>query len=155
MIEIQNISNAKIDDLVNLLLDEKTQLFEIYVPKSTQLFASTYEDIANEYAMLAFAGQKLSEMADEFSYYYVAPTTHESVLFEIKTNDIKQLAETILFLSYGYDNEPEGEEIYYLYEVYDFIEKVKSEEIVPVCPDFIEDYQEYIEQADNGENDDE
>lgn len=155
MIEIQDISNTTIDDLVNILLDEKMQPFEIYVPKSTQLFASTYEDIANEYAMLAFAGQKLSEVADEFSYYYVSSTDHKSVLFEIKTKDIKQLAETILFISYGYDNEPEDEEIYYLDEVYDFIEKVKSDKIIPVCPDFIEDYQEYIEQANNSKNDDE
>jgi len=104
MIEIQKISNATIEDLLNLLFAEKEQPFEIYVPKSTQLFASTNEDIATDYAMLAFAGQKLSEIADEFSYNYVSPTNHDSVLFEIKTDDIKQLAETILFISYGYNN---------------------------------------------------
>lgn len=39
--------------------------------------------------MLAYAGQKLSEVADEFSYDYVSPSNHESVLFEIKTNNVK------------------------------------------------------------------
>ena len=152
MIEIQDINNATIDDLINLLLDEKVQPFEIYVPKSTQLFASTYEDVANDYAMLAFAGQKLNEVADDFSYHYVSPSEHESILFEVKTNDINRLAKSILFVSYGYNNEPHNEEIDYLDYVYDFIEKVNVNEIVPACPDFIEDYREYKEQA-NGEED--
>lgn len=153
MIEIQNISNTTIDDLVNLLLDEKTQPFEIYVPKSTQLFASSNEDIANDYAMLAFAGQKLSEVADEFSYYYVSPSDHDSILFEIKAKDLKPLAETILFISYGYNNEPEGEEIYYLDEVYDFIEQVEEDKSSAVCPDFIEGYREYSQVTDDKDDD--
>ena len=154
MIEIQDIRTNSVDDIINRLLDEKTQPFEIYVPKSTQLFASTYEDIANDYAMLAFAGQKLNEIADEFSYYYVSPSDHESILFEVKTNDINQLAKAILFLSFGYSNEPQDEEIIYFDDVYDFIEKVDTGEIIPACPDFIEDYQEYREQVD-GEEDEE
>jgi hypothetical protein len=152
MIEIQEIKNVTTEDIVNLLLGEKEQPFEVYVPKSTQLCFSSNEDIANDYAMLAFAGQKLSEVADEFSYDYVSPTNHDSVLFEIKTDDIKQLAETILFISYGYNNDPEDEEIYYLDEVYDFIDKVKTGDTIPVCPDFLNDYHEYYEQADNDED---
>jgi hypothetical protein len=147
MIEIQDISNATIDDLVNLLLDEKAQPFEIYVPKSTQLFASSSEEIAIDYAMLAFAGQKLNEVSDEFSYYYVSPSDHDSVLFKIKAKDIRQLAEALLFISYGYNNEFE-DEIYYWGEIDDFIEKVKNGEIIPICPDFIKDHQEYNMQAD-------
>ena len=147
MIEIQNIRNATIDDVVNLLLEERTQLFEIHIPKSTKLFASLNEDIANDYAMLAFAGQKLNEVADEFLYNYISPSEHYSILFEIRTKDIKQLAGAILFISYGYNNEPEGEKIYYLDQVYDFIEKVEAGIITPVCPDFIEDYQEYNKQS--------
>lgn len=153
MIEIQNINSTTIDDLLNLLLDEKTQPFEIYVPKSTQLFASSNKDIANDYAMLAFAGQKLSEVADDFSYYYVSPSDHDSVLFEIKAKDIKRLAETILFISYGYNNEPEDEEIYYSDEVYDFIEKVEEGNTLPICPDFIEDYRVYSQVPDEKDDD--
>jgi hypothetical protein len=155
MIEIQEIKNVITEDIINLLLDEKEQPFEIYVPKSTQQSFSSYENIADDYAMLAFAGQKLSEVANDFSYNYVSPVNHESILFEIKTNDIKQLAEVILFISYGYSNESEDEDIYYLDEVYDFIEKVNTGEIIPSCPDFIEDYQEYSEQVSDNEDTDE
>ncbi len=152
MIEIQNVSNVTLDDLVNMLLDEKKQPFKIYVPKSTQLFASSHEDIANDYAMLAFAGQKLNEVADEFSYYYVSPSEHDSVLFEVKVKDIRRLAEVILFISTGYNNVAVDEETDYYGEVYDFIEKVENREINPICPDFIEDYQDHAGVTDEGNN---
>ncbi|NDV80137.1 MULTISPECIES: hypothetical protein [unclassified Dysgonomonas] len=155
MIEIQDIQTNNIDDIINRLLDEKEQPFEIYVPKSTQTFSSSNRDIANDYAMLAFVGQKLDEVADDFTYYYVSPSAHDSVLFEVKTNNIKQLAETILNISYGYGNDSEEDEIYFLDDVYDFIEKVITGEVVSVCPDFIEDYQEYNEYADESEGSDE
>lgn len=147
MIEIQNIQNARAEDILNLLLAEKGQPFEIYVPKSTQLCFRPMKSIADDYAMLAFAGQKLSEAADEFSYSYISPVEHESILFEIKTNDIKQLAEAILLITYGYNNAPEDEEIYYLDEVYDFIDGVNKGEIIPVCPDFVNDHREYYMQV--------
>jgi hypothetical protein len=37
MIEIQKIKNVTTEEITNLLLDEKEQPFEIYVPKSTLL----------------------------------------------------------------------------------------------------------------------
>ncbi|OJV81783.1 MAG: hypothetical protein BGO34_08325 [Bacteroidia bacterium 44-10] len=151
MIEIQDIQTNDVDDIIARLLDEKAQPFEIYIPRSTQVFHSSNVNIENDYAMLAFAGQKLSEIAYKFSYHYVSPSDHSSVLFEIKTNEINKLAEVILDISYGYGNDPDGEEIYYLDDVYDFIEKVKKEEITPVCLDFIEDYLRYNESG--AEND--
>jgi hypothetical protein len=155
MIEIQDVQTNDIDDIINRLLGEKEQPFEIYVPKSTQTFASSNRDIANDYAMLAFVGQKLNEVADDFTYYYVSPSAHDSVLFEVKTKKIKQLAETILNISYGYSNDSEEDEIYFLDDVYDFIEKVTTGEVISVCPEFIEDYQEYNGYADESEGSDE
>lgn len=149
MIQIQDIKSVLIEEIVNLLLDEKVQPFEVYVPKSTQLFASTYRNIADDYAMLAFAGYKLNEVADEFSYSYISPANHDSVLFELKANNIEQLAETLLYISYGYGNEPQDEEVSYLDDVYDFIEEVSKGRIMPVCSDFIEDCLKYNKCADN------
>jgi hypothetical protein len=150
MIEIQKIENVTTEDITNLLLNEKEQPFEIYVPKSTLLFSSSSEEIAIDYAMLAFAGQKLSEVADKFSYNYVPPAYHDSVLFKVETNKIKQLSEIILFISYGYNNDaPEDEEMDYPTEVDDFIDQVNAGKIFPACPDFIKDSQEYFKQADD------
>jgi hypothetical protein len=48
--------------------------------------------------MLAYAKQKLNEIADDFRYYYVSPCAHESVLFMINTSNIKQLGEIKLHM---------------------------------------------------------
>lgn len=146
MIEIQNIIDKDEKEIINLLLNEKEQPFEIYIPKSTKLYFSESSEIANDYAMLAYAGQRLSEVAQEFDYWYVSPVDHKSVLFEITAKDIELLANTILYLSDGYNN-PSEDGFSYIDEVYSFIEKVKSKEIIPICPDFIEDYEEYSREA--------
>ncbi|MDR0605926.1 MAG: hypothetical protein LBG80_16675 [Bacteroidales bacterium] len=84
--------------------------------------------------MLAFAGQKLSEIADKFAYNHAPPTNHESILFKVKTSEIKQLSKIIPFIFYGYDNDLEDEEMYFLDEVYDFIEEVNIGRYFPLIP---------------------
>lgn len=145
MIEIQNIQTNSLADLVALLAENTEQSVEIYVPKSSVDSFSSNEDIATDYAMLAFAGQKLYEIADEFSYDYVSPHEHASVRFKLVTDDIKRLAEVLLYISYGYNNEPTEEEVYYLDEVLDFVDKVDNGTISPVCHDFVDDYHSYKE----------
>lgn len=143
MIEIQDIKTDNINDIINSLLNKDTGLYEIFIPKLTQVFSSSNEDIANDYAMLAYAGQKLNEIAEDFRYYYVSPCDHKSVLFVIKASNIKQLAEIILHISYGYGNDSTKDETDYLDDVYDFIEKVQVGKVIPICSDFIEEYQKY------------
>jgi hypothetical protein len=150
MIEIQKMTAKKESDIINLLLDEQQQPFKIYIPKSTALFSSTSSDIANDYAMLAFAGQKLSEVADSFDYHYVSPVNHESVLFEVETKNFNLLAKVLLYISHGYNDES-TEEVFYNDAVYDFIDKVNKGEVSSVCPDFIDDYLEYYQE--NNEED--
>ena len=144
------------EDVINLLLDQKEQPFNIYVTKSTLLYHSTYEDIANDYAMLAYAGQILNDASDNFEYNYVSVAEHSSVLFEVTAKDLEKLASVILELSYGYNNEPQdGEEIFYLDDVYQFIDDVKEGKIDAVCIDFIEDHEQYLKEADEQEKEDE
>lgn len=144
MIEIQDIKNHSVEDIIDLLLDEKVQPFKIYVPKSTVLFSSTNEDIANDYAMLAYAGQKLSDSSDNLDYEYISPNIHSSVCFTISTKNIEKLATAIYEVSLGYNNEAE-EEVIYLDEAYQFIDDVENLKVVPACKEFIEDYNMYNE----------
>ena len=93
MIEIQNIKNCSKEGIIDLLLDEKTHQFEIYLPKETVLFSSSSLDIANDYAVLAFSGQKLKNASDTFEYNYVSPSEHSSVCFKCEAKKIeKQLS---------------------------------------------------------------
>jgi hypothetical protein len=84
MIEVQEIRTSNIQEIVDMLLEQRSQPFEIYAPKSTQLHFSEQTAIADDYALLAYVGQRLKEVSDEFSYEYVSPNEHESVLFEVK-----------------------------------------------------------------------
>lgn len=144
MIEIQNIEKATFDNIVNLLLDEKQQPFNIYIPKSTVLYRSTSENIANDYATLAYIGQKLSQASENFNYEYVSPHEHKSALFQVRTANFTELAEIILELSFEFNNESEDiEESYFLDDVYQFIDDVENKQVIPACQDFLDTYYEF------------
>ncbi len=102
MIEIQDITTSNIQDIIDILQGESDQPYEIYAPKSTQLYFSEDSAISDDYALLAYVGQKLHDIADEFSYGYVGPNQHDSVLYEVKVKDIQVLAKVLLELSYQY-----------------------------------------------------
>jgi hypothetical protein len=102
--------------------------------------------IADDYALLAYVGQRLNDVSDEFSYEYISPDKHESVLFEVKTNKIEKLAETLLELSYNFNNDPDPDEYIPFEDVNDFIDKVQALEITPACPDFIEVYMKFYDE---------
>jgi hypothetical protein len=156
MIEIQNIREMTEEDIANLLLDQKKQPFEIYITKSTQLYSSTNEDIAIDYAMLAYSGQLLKDVSDGFVYDSVGVAEHKSILFEVSGNDIPKLAKAILEISIGYNNEHEDyDDFYYHDNVEQFLEYSNNNHIIPACPDFLEIYNEYIEEEEYSDDNDE
>ena len=153
MIEIQNIIEMTEEDIFNLLLNEKKQSFEIYVPKSTQLYSSTNQDIAIDYAMLAYSGQLLKDASNEFDYDSVSVANNASVLFEVSAADIPKLLKAILEISIGYNNEHEDYDDFYFHEnVEQFLDDSNNNQIIPACPDFVEIYNEYIEEEDDDED---
>lgn len=114
MIELQEIKTTNIEKIIDILLDQKLQPFQIYAPKSTQLGFSRQSAIAEDYALLAYVGQQLKDVSDEFSYEYVSPNEHKSILFEVKTRDIEKLAKILLELSYNFNNEPDSDDFFHL-----------------------------------------
>ena len=84
MIEIQQLEGLDLEQTLNLLLEEKSQPFEIYIPKNTQQYFSENDSISVDYANLAYSGQLLFEVSDSFEYERVSSDKHESVLFKIK-----------------------------------------------------------------------
>lgn len=155
MIEIQNITEMTEEDIANLLLDQKKQSFEIYVPKSTQLYSSTNQDIAIDYAMLAYSGQLLKDASGGFEYDSVGVAEHTSVLFEVSVVDISKLSKAILEISIGYNNEHKDYDDFYFNEnVEQFLDDANNNQIIPACPDFIEIYNEYIDEEEDDDDDD-
>lgn len=144
MIDIVDLEEGTaLDDIIDLLEKEEDGSYIIFVPKTTQRFFSSSEDIANDYAKAAFAGQKLKEISEEFDYDSVTPDEHESISFTIKGVEEEVLAETLLEISYHYVNEPE-DAIATIDELNCFVEEVESGKIEAACPDFIDYYYEFV-----------
>ncbi|KYH05860.1 hypothetical protein A1704_12260 [Chryseobacterium cucumeris] len=144
MIEIQDIKTNNNNDIVNLLLDEE-QPFDIYFPKYTILFSSTNEDIAYDYARLAYVGYKLNLLSDNINYDVVHPHDHSSISFEITTKNIDSLASLLLELSYLYENDDESDLEYNFWDdVFQYIYEVENNISPPTCPEFIEIYHEFV-----------
>lgn len=154
MIDIAELSETALEDIKDIIEDENSTEYEIYVPKSTQLFSSEKSAIAYDYAYAAYSGQLLATIALSFEYEYVGPEVHASIGFTVKVNDKEALAGTILKISYLYVNDHENPEYDPNEEVNLFLEKVQNDEIAPACPDFVELFFEYIEEADEEENED-
>jgi len=149
MIEIQDLENLKKEEVIALLLTQENP-FEIYIPKETEQFFNTNESICNDYAYLAYAGQRLAAISKSFKYEQVPPTQHVSVRFEIDVDDLEKLAETLLDLSYGYVNESSDEEFNYFEIVEEFMDHVDKQLTIAACSYFIKIHNEYLhKQADN------
>lgn len=153
MIEVNKLTGYDLDQIVTLLNKEKTATFEIAVPKSTVQFSSTNEDIAYDYLQGAYAGQQLSEVADEFECEYISATDHVSFEYTVKTSNIKALAEVILELSYGFGNGNDEDFENFHEAVYGFSDELETLKIS--CPDHIETYKEFLAQAEENAEDDE
>lgn len=145
MIEIQQLYELNLEQVIDLLLEEGTQPFEIYIPKETQLYFSDRAAISADYCDLAYAGQLLYDISEEFDYEEVSPELHESVCFTIKVKDIEKLAVSLLEISYGYVNDHPDDEDYsfvelssnYLYEIEQGkIHKVACQYFVDICKEF-------------------
>ncbi|HEX6982893.1 MAG TPA: hypothetical protein VF181_09035 [Balneolaceae bacterium] len=149
MIEIQNLYQKSKKKIVNLLLDEQVQPFEICVPKSTRLFHSEKQAIAIDYAKLAYSGQLLSTCAQSFDYEAIKPHLYESALFQIRTNNIEELANALFKVSFGYVNDPEdeffSEETFYFDEYANqFLYEIKQGIREPACKYFYQAYLEFL-----------
>jgi hypothetical protein len=153
MIEIEQLRGLEVERVIDLLLEQKIQPFEIYIPKETSLYNNERTDISVDYLHLAFAGQRLSEASQEFKYHIVYPQDHESVLFEIKTNNLEGLSEALLDISFGYVNDHEDDS-YFPEMVSGFEGDIEQKDYKIACPEFIEIYREFMnEEEDEGEDD--
>jgi len=137
MIQLQDLKGLSKEEIVDLILDQKQQPFEIYIFKSTKKHFSDPRAIWLDYLYLSYTGQMLYNIANEFSYKEVPPEDHESVLFLIRVNDINELAETLLDICCGYENNPENGEFDYVVSAGEYLAEVESGEIKPACPYFI------------------
>jgi hypothetical protein len=155
MIDIALLSGTTLNDILVLVEKEDTNAYEIFVPKSTQLYFSEKSSIAYDYAYAAYAGELLSSLGTNFTYEQVPPEFHESIGFTFQTNDKQKLATTILEISYLYVNDRDDPEYLDIEDVNQFLEDVENGNLKPACPYLSGLFFEFWRQSEAENDDDE
>lgn len=143
MIHINQLQNLSKEQIVDVLLDQKIQPFKICVPKESSLFNSESREISIEYLHLAFCGQQLSNVSDEFSYNHVQPSERNDICFKVRTNNLELLSDVLLDISYGYVNDHE-DDFYFPELVAEFEGNIEMEGYEVACPEFVKYYREFM-----------
>jgi len=94
-ININELSNFDSTALYEFLFLKRESVFEITIPRET--IKSDNYDVFNEFLSAAYAGQRLSEIADSFAYYVPYVNSKQPFLFEVTITEMGKMAE-ILFL---------------------------------------------------------
>jgi len=146
MIEIQSIEDSSYEDVLNIVLGEKEQPIELYLPKQTVLFSSSDENIAEDYLRISYFGQLLSEVAENLTFEVVSPSEHTSIKFVIHAKNFAKLAQVIYAISHSFNNYFE-EDIYcdISEELLSFEDEVLTGKLTPFCEYFFDTYKEFRE----------
>ena len=94
-ININKFSNYNSKSLYEYLFLQREKVFEITIPRKA-IKKDSY-DIFSEYLSAAYAGQRLSEIADSFAYYVPDVNSNRPFIFEVTIPEIGKMAE-ILYL---------------------------------------------------------
>ncbi|HWW37837.1 hypothetical protein [Pedobacter sp.] len=151
MIDLTALSGTSIEGILNIVIQNDSERYEVYVPKSTQQYFSDRIAIADDYAKAAYSGHLLSLISESFIYEEAVPAAHESILFEIETKDTSGLAQILFDLTFIYginsDSEIEDADVdNYDEDLWQYIDDVQTKKIIPVCPYFIEIVTEFSEE---------
>jgi len=144
-INIKEFGGYDIDEFKEFLIAQNANEFKITLPKEGVLFYSAHNELAREFAIAAYIGQRLSEISSEFKYYSAPLADLGEFTFEIETKKLNELAGILHFLSAGYGNSEFSEPLDLSSEVASFIKENKDLDKV-VCTDLLETYFEYYKE---------
>jgi hypothetical protein len=140
-IKIEEFEGYDIDEFTEFLLAQNDDQFEIISQKDGVLFFSPHNELAREFAIAAYIGQRLSEISSTFSYTGASLADAGEFTFQIKTKKIDELADILFLFSGGFGNSELSEPIDLASEVSHFIETTKPKDAA--CVDLLETYHEY------------
>ncbi|HLP52243.1 MAG TPA: hypothetical protein VK154_15245 [Chitinophagales bacterium] len=152
-ISIEDFDGYKEDDFLEYLKTQETDSFEIDIPKPSELFNTTNNDIALDYLLAAYVGQELSKISSKFEYYYIEPAEPGSFVFSITTNKLSELAQLLFKVSIMANGQREDDDELVSFDcwsdVHGFADDIDT--IKPACPEFVRDYKEYFTPEDEDE----
>lgn len=102
-INIHEFSNYDSNAIYEFLFLQNETVFEIIIPREAVAGNCGSYDIVIEYLSAAYAGQRLSEIADRFAYY--VPSVHDtrSFIFEVTITDIEKYTDILYLIIQGFN----------------------------------------------------
>ena len=104
---IRKFSSYDSKTLYEFLFLQKEKAFEITIPR--EAIKNDNYDVFTEFLSAAYAGQRLSEIADSFAYYVPCVNSKQPFLFQATITERGKMAE-ILYLLISIFNGPAGSE---------------------------------------------
>ena len=96
-ININKFSDYDSKTLYEFLFQKRETVFEITIPRQVVTGETDNYDVFTEFLSAAYAGQRLSEIADSFAYYVPCVNSQRPFLFEVTITEMGKMAE-ILYL---------------------------------------------------------
>lgn len=76
-------------------------VFQITIPKKAAVCTRGNYDVFEEYLSAAYAGQRLSDIADSFAYYVPSVSDKQPFLFEVTITEMGKLAEALYIITHS------------------------------------------------------
>ncbi len=97
-ININEFNHYDSKAIYEFLFLQRETVFEIIIPKETVAGTSDNYDVFEEYLSAAYAGQRLSEIADNFAYYVPSVYSKKPFLYEVTITEMGKMAEALYII---------------------------------------------------------
>ena len=115
-IYLDDFAEYEFKTIYQYLMSQRDTCFEIRLPKENVLDKDDQFFVFLDYYLAAYAGEKLSEVANNFSYYVPSVSEVSNFSFQLEAIDLEKLADVVYFIVCGYYNPDETEDEVTFYE---------------------------------------
>jgi hypothetical protein len=117
-------------DFYTYLTIEKESSFKIIYPKFGCKPLNSDDEISNQYYLIAWAGQQLAEISQQFGYFVPSPFLENDFYFVIQTRKLKQLAFVLYHTKRMITTRLEEDFRKYEQQAIDFFARANKDEVI-------------------------
>lgn len=148
IIDLFEFADYECYDIFEYLLMQEETVFRIRVDKHFTAPAAEKTEIVTEYFDALYFGEKLSKLSNDFVYYTPSEYSQTPFSYDLITNDMLKLANTLYYLIRGIVLDESSVDIMDKYqdEKDVFWEKYCNDEFEPVCQGLLHIMEKYQEE---------
>ena len=100
-ININEFNRYDSKEIYEFLFLQSERVFEITIPRNAVIGKADHYDIFVEYLSAAYAGQRLSEIAESFAYYVPSVFSKRPFVFEVTITEMGKMAEALYIITHS------------------------------------------------------